>query len=192
MTGTAPLVATEIAEPSGGVIVRMIIACSRTAIVGAKMARPKRFELLTPRFVVWCSIQLSYGRARGIARGSGLSWQGPGPSASPALSEGLRVFLRLETNEEFAAGAEHRALDHRGLRGHERKRLLLVQSFLILRRQRTKGAAGAVEQGLPADRARPAFERGRFDARALVVMKLICDAVLLEPRARLLHRVAVL
>src|SRR5579859_4292871 len=28
------------------------------------MARPKRFELLTPRFVVWCSIQLSYGRAR--------------------------------------------------------------------------------------------------------------------------------
>ena len=32
-----------------------------------KMARPKRFELLTPRFVVWCSIQLSYGR---VARGA--------------------------------------------------------------------------------------------------------------------------
>ena len=31
------------------------------------MARPKRFELLTPRFVVWCSIQLSYGR---VLRGS--------------------------------------------------------------------------------------------------------------------------
>ena len=29
----------------------------------SKLARPKRFELLTPRFVVWCSIQLSYGRA---------------------------------------------------------------------------------------------------------------------------------
>jgi hypothetical protein len=26
------------------------------------LARPKRFELLTPRVVVWCSIQLSYGR----------------------------------------------------------------------------------------------------------------------------------
>jgi len=30
--------------------------------IGSLMARPKRFELLTPRFVVWCSIQLSYGR----------------------------------------------------------------------------------------------------------------------------------
>ena len=26
-----------------------------------EMARPKGFEPLTPRFVVWCSIQLSYG-----------------------------------------------------------------------------------------------------------------------------------
>ncbi len=33
------------------------------------MARPKRFELLTPRFVVWCSIQLSYGRAAMGPRG---------------------------------------------------------------------------------------------------------------------------
>ena len=29
-----------------------------------RMARPKGFEPLTPRFVVWCSIQLSYGRLR--------------------------------------------------------------------------------------------------------------------------------
>ena len=27
-----------------------------------KVVRPERFELPTPRFVVWCSIQLSYGR----------------------------------------------------------------------------------------------------------------------------------
>ncbi len=27
------------------------------------LARPERFELPTPKFVVWCSIQLSYGRA---------------------------------------------------------------------------------------------------------------------------------
>jgi hypothetical protein len=30
-----------------------------------RMARPKGFEPLTPRFVVWCSIQLSYGRLVG-------------------------------------------------------------------------------------------------------------------------------
>jgi hypothetical protein len=30
--------------------------------INTLLARPKRFELLTPRFVVWCSIQLSYGR----------------------------------------------------------------------------------------------------------------------------------
>jgi hypothetical protein len=30
----------------------------------AEVARPERFELPTPRSVVWCSIQLSYGRMR--------------------------------------------------------------------------------------------------------------------------------
>ena len=48
------------------------------------MARPKGFEPLTPRFVVWCSIQLSYGRpaawidhsaARGSHRRSGPALQ---------------------------------------------------------------------------------------------------------------------
>ena len=37
-----------------------------------KLARPERLELPTPRFVVWCSIQLSYGR-RG--RGGGLAYR---------------------------------------------------------------------------------------------------------------------
>ena len=45
------------------------------------MARPKRFELLTPRFVVWCSIQLSYGRAGSLRvasrLGSSLSAEEP-------------------------------------------------------------------------------------------------------------------
>ena len=36
-----------------------------------EVARPKRFELLTPRFVVWCSIQLSYGRVFRLAFGPG-------------------------------------------------------------------------------------------------------------------------
>ena len=30
------------------------------------MARPERFELPTPRFEAWCSIQLSYGRRRAV------------------------------------------------------------------------------------------------------------------------------
>ena len=35
------------------------------------LARPERLELPTPRFVVWCSIQLSYGRGvRGLAEPS--------------------------------------------------------------------------------------------------------------------------
>jgi hypothetical protein len=42
------------------------------------MARPKGFEPLTPRFVVWCSIQLSYGRMR-------LPRSGDGGSFSPSL-----------------------------------------------------------------------------------------------------------
>src|SRR5690606_162725 len=40
------------------------------------MARPKRFELLTPRFVVWCSIQLSYGREGGVHSARLGRWQG--------------------------------------------------------------------------------------------------------------------
>ena len=34
-----------------------------------KLARPRGFEPLTPRSVVWCSIQLSYGRPQGGLRG---------------------------------------------------------------------------------------------------------------------------
>ena len=36
--------------------------CGIKLVLKIKMARPKGFEPLTPRFVVWCSIQLSYGR----------------------------------------------------------------------------------------------------------------------------------
>ena len=58
------------------------------------MARPERFELPAPRFVVWCSIQLSYGRAIGDAapgprlarhRGGARATQ---PSAGTVLQSG--------------------------------------------------------------------------------------------------------
>ena len=56
-----------------------------------QLARSKRFELLTPRFVVWCSIQLSYERIRTllglhrkqpprseeVSSRSGVLWQPP-------------------------------------------------------------------------------------------------------------------
>ena len=37
-----------------------------------EMARPKRFELLTPKFVVWCSISMSQGGAA-VRQFSGIS-----------------------------------------------------------------------------------------------------------------------
>src|SRR2546423_13006571 len=46
-------------------------AKAETATLGAEMrvARPEGFEPPTPRFVVWCSIQLSYGRVVRDAQG---------------------------------------------------------------------------------------------------------------------------
>ena len=44
-----PLLAADVSRKRSG---------DRTCL-WKKVARPKRFELLTPRFVVWCSIQLS-------------------------------------------------------------------------------------------------------------------------------------
>ena len=43
----------------------------KALIYNEKVARPERFERPTPRFVVWCSIQLSYGRALAFRRRRG-------------------------------------------------------------------------------------------------------------------------
>src|SRR5271170_132058 len=55
------------------------------------MARPKRFELPTPRFVVWCSIQLSYGR---VFRRTPCDFRGMAPGfcafGGPRAQGGLR------------------------------------------------------------------------------------------------------
>jgi hypothetical protein len=37
--------------------------------INGLLARPERFERPTPRFVVWCSIQLSYGRVFRVTLG---------------------------------------------------------------------------------------------------------------------------
>jgi hypothetical protein len=92
------------------------------------MARPERFELPTPRFVVWCSIQLSYGRAR--ARRGRLA-----VFASP----GKRKVLGARGG---AVGASrHRAespgvMDARRRRGDPRGDDLRLTALGLLRRRR--------------------------------------------------------
>jgi hypothetical protein len=68
----APLAPSKAVTCPGGISKnRFICALSNGALpqLFDRMARPKRFELLTPRFVVWCSIQLSYGRVFACAFG---------------------------------------------------------------------------------------------------------------------------
>src|SRR5690349_6625882 len=62
MAGAGSITVPETNEESrcSGSEPRTLVSSSQ--IVVRKMARPKGFEPLTPRFVVWCSIQLSYGR----------------------------------------------------------------------------------------------------------------------------------
>jgi len=56
------------------------------------MARPERFELPTPRFVVWCSIQLSSGGSRSpllIVHGGTIT--GCNPAIVPCFDEALTL-----------------------------------------------------------------------------------------------------
>jgi hypothetical protein len=101
--------------------------------------------------------------------------------------------VRREANQQFAATEiEHRPLDHRRLRQHQRNCFSSVESVLILVRQFAECRAGAIEQGLPAELLAPRFKLRALDAGGLVIVKGIIDAVLVEPSARLFHRVAVL
>src|SRR5512139_1603100 len=69
------------------------------------------------------------------------------------------VLLRLEADYHLAAWQlQHRTLDHRGLRQHQRDRLLFGDAFLVLVGQFLEGGAAAVEQRFPADLLRPAFQ----------------------------------
>ena len=68
------------------------------------MARPKGFEPLTPRFVVWCSIQLSYGRAgRGHPRGAA---RGPRHRGVERLAQALRS-TGEEQHQQHGQSEEH-------------------------------------------------------------------------------------
>jgi hypothetical protein len=70
-----------------------------------KLARPERLELPTPRFVVWCSIQLSYGRS-----------QARGCSRTPVAYQPLgRQFVQLSQDRL----AHHAGADPGGARCHD-------------------------------------------------------------------------
>src|SRR4051812_6330841 len=107
-------------------------------------------------------------------------------------AECLGVLLGLESHQELAADIEHRTLDHRRLREHQRDGLLLREPFLVLVRELAERGAGAVEQRLPTGCARPALERAAVDAGTLVIVEAVRHAAVVEPGARLLHGVAVL
>jgi hypothetical protein len=55
----------------------------------------------------------------------------------------LGVAIRLEADDALRPEVEHRTLDHRGLLGHQRQRLALVQAFLVGIGQLLEGGAGA-------------------------------------------------
>ena len=58
-------------------------------LISDLLARPKRFELLTPKFVVWCSIQLSYGRVFRQASRAGEPGMDPGQARKTSRKSAL-------------------------------------------------------------------------------------------------------
>ena len=67
-----------------------------------------------------------------------------------------------------------------------------VRPSLSLSGRFLKVSAGAVDELFPACLLRPSFQLLARDALGLVVVEIVGDALLVEPGARLLHRVAVL
>src|SRR5262245_15001664 len=57
-------------------------------------------------------------------------------------------------------------------------------------RQLAERRAGAIEQGLPTDLLAPLLQTLAVDPLGLVVVEDVVDAMLFQPRARFLHRVA--
>ena len=64
MRPSYPFVSSEVETPFVGVRLQGLstaLEANGLEQCEGKMAHPERFERPTPRFVVWCSIQLSYG-----------------------------------------------------------------------------------------------------------------------------------
>ena len=68
-------------------IARAVRGMSQAGQAVREMARSGRFELPTPRFVVWCSIQLSYERFGGAADAGPRTDRAPGNGARRRMQE---------------------------------------------------------------------------------------------------------
>src|SRR3954466_1230045 len=97
---------------------RRMAGCWRSQFY-IEMARPKRFELLTPRFVVWCSIQLSYGRAARLAAGVGEIAEAAARCnpLEQSVARSKRA-CRLRSARPDGLGRELLQLPHHGLAHH--------------------------------------------------------------------------
>ena len=87
------------------------------------------------------------------------------------------VNLWLEADQQLAASLQHRPLDHRGLRQHQRQRLRFIQTRLVRIGQFAERRAGAVQQCFPTEFCGPSLEPGAIDADGLVIVKVIGDAM---------------
>src|SRR5262249_16218387 len=94
--------------------------------------------------------------------------------------------------QQLAADFQHRPLDHRWLRQHQRQRLFLVEAFLVGVGQLLERRAGAIEQRLPARLATPLLQLLLRLTRCLVVQKIVSVAMRINPGGGVLHGVAVL
>ena len=114
----------------------------------SEMARPEGFEPPAPRFVVWCSIQLSYGRACSCSERSA---RHRGPSRACATRPRLRRARRA-----LRAKAMRKAIL---LHGVHAGRLLVVGRPLPFATAARGGADRSARSGRAADE-RPAGDAG--------------------------------
>ena len=115
------------------------------------LARPEGFRTPTPRFVVWCSIQLSYGRCLRYGPSEGQATASRRARPKPASTNGFtgeRKGLAGATHDRAVRGAELPAtgpvvaLAHHSVRQFEpeRRRPLAVSSSCELGRRARRRA----------------------------------------------------
>src|SRR5208282_2406771 len=152
------------------------------------IARDARSRMSSDKAWSFGGAEWSFGGRKMTSDLSLINWQcgsSSGPASAPR-SDRLAVEFRLESDHELAAAeVEHRPLDHRRLRQHQRHGLLGVEMVFVFLRKFTEAHAGAVEQRLPANFLAPSLQPLAFDPGGLVVVEGIVDAVLVQPSARL-------